>query len=97
MSFVFLNSYIYLGDYMNIVNNIKEFLYNKQYFINFYENYIHLYNFQEIESISSGEINVKFAQFRMIITGLNFVVARLENNEMLIKGKINKAEYHYYE
>lgn len=97
MSFVFLNSYIYLGDYMNIVNNIKEFLYNKQYFINFYENYIHLYNFQEIESISSGEIKVKFAQFRMIITGLNFVVARLENNEMLIKGKINKAEYHYYE
>ena len=97
MSFVFLNSYIYLGDYMNIVNNIKEFLYNKQYFINFYENNIHLYNFQEIESISSGEINVKFAQFRMIITGLNFVVARLENNEMLIKGKINKAEYHYYE
>ena len=97
MSFVFLNSYIYLGDYMNIVNNIKEFLYNKQYFINFYENYIHLYNFQEIESISSGEIKVKFAQFRMIITGLNFVVARLENNEMLIKGKINKAEYHNYE
>lgn len=97
MSFVFLNSYIYLGDYMNIVNNIKEFLYNKQYFINFYENYIHLYNFQEIESISSGEIKVKFAQFRMIITGLNFVAARLENNEMLIKGKINKAEYHYYE
>lgn len=80
---------------MKALDNIKDFLYSKDYFINIFENNIHLFNFIKLIEITSDEIKVDFENFKINIKGTNFVVKKMLKNEILIWGKINYMEYIY--
>lgn len=82
---------------MNIVNNIREFLYNKKYFISFFETYIHAFNFNSLLALNDSLMELDFSQFRLNIKGRNFVVKKMLKNEILVDGIIEKVEYKYHE
>lgn len=82
---------------MNIVNNIREFLYNKKYFISFFETYIYAFNFNSLLTLNDSLMELDFSQFRLIIKGRNFVVKKMLKNEILVDGIIEKVEYKYHE
>lgn len=82
---------------MNIVNNIREFLYNKKYFISFFENFIHAFNFNDLITLNDTLIELDFNSFRLIIKGKNFVIKKMLKNEILVEGIIEKVEYKYHE
>ena len=54
---------------MKTVNTIKNFLYSKDYFINLFENNIHIYNFEELVNISDVLIELRFARFNVKVYG----------------------------
>ncbi len=76
-------------------DNLINFLYDKKYFINIYDEYIHIFNYQELVSLSSKKIVLKMETFKIEVTGDNLFITRMLPNEILIKGIIGKVEFSY--
>ena len=80
---------------MHIKDNLINFLYDKNYFINIYEEYIHVFNYIELISLSSNKIILKLEKFKLIINGKELFITKMIPNEILIKGCINSVEFLY--
>lgn len=80
---------------MHMKDNLINFLYDKKYFINIYDEYIHIFNYQELVSLSSKKIVLKMETFKIEVTGDNLFITRMLPNEILIKGIIGKVEFSY--
>ena len=55
---------------MNLKESLVNFLYDKNYFINIYDDYIHVFNFQELISLSDKKIIKKMSKNEILIKGL---------------------------
>ena len=80
---------------MHIKESLINFLYDKDYFINIFENYIHVFNFRELKSLSSKKIILKLDTFTLDIEGNDLFVTKMLPNEVLIKGTISKVGFIY--
>lgn len=80
---------------MNLKESLVNFLYDKNYFINIYDDYIHVFNFQELISLSDKKIILSLEKFKVEITGSNIIIRKMSKNEILIKGLINKVGFLY--
>ncbi len=80
---------------MNLRNNIKNFLYDKQYFISNFEDNIHVYNYEKIIKAKIDIIILEFDKFTLNIKGEKLLIKKLFKNEILIEGKIKSLEYLY--
>lgn len=80
---------------MHIKDNLINFLYDKNYFINIYEEYIHVFNYIELISLASNKIILKLEKFKLIINGQELFITKIIPNEILIKGSINSVEFLY--
>ncbi len=80
---------------MKIVNNIKNFLYDKNYFITIYDNYIHLFNYEKIIKFSKDELIFIFSEFKLTLKGENLLIRQMLKNEVLIIGKIKSFNIIY--
>lgn len=80
---------------MNLINNIKSFLYDEDYFISIYENNIHLYGYKKIIKFEETELVFEFHNFILIIKGDKFLVKRMMPNEILINGAIKTLNKKY--
>ena len=80
---------------MHIKDNLINFLYDKNYFINIYDEYIHVFNYQELVSLSSEKIVLKLEEFKLNIMGSELFITKMLPNEILIKGKVIKVEFSY--
>lgn len=80
---------------MHMKDNLINFLYDKSYFINIYEDYIHVFNYIELISLSSKKIELKFEKFNLVIDGQNLFINKMCSNEALIKGQISKVGFNY--
>ena len=80
---------------MHMKDNLINFLYDKKYFINIYDEFIHVFNYQELVSLSSKKIVLKMETFKIEVTGDNLFITKMLPNEILIKGIISKVEFSY--
>ncbi len=80
---------------MHIKESLINFLYDKDYFINIFENYIHVFNFRELKSLSSKKIILKLDTFTLDIEGNDLFITKMLPNEVLIKGSISKVGFIY--
>lgn len=80
---------------MHMKDNLINFLYDKKYFINIYDEYIHIFNYQELVSLSSEKIVLKLETFKLNIMGSVLFITKMLPNEILIKGKVSKVEFSY--
>lgn len=80
---------------MHMKDSLINFLYDKNYFINIYDEFIHVFNYQELVSLSSKKIVLKMETFKIEVTGDNLFITRMLPNEILIKGIIGKVEFSY--
>ena len=73
---------------LNIKNTIMNFLYDKKYFITMYENYLYIYNFQEIITLTNELIMLSIENFKLKITGNDLKIKKINSSELLIEGNI---------
>ncbi len=78
---------------MHIKDSLINFLYDKKFFINIYDNFIHVFNFNEISCLSSNIICLQFDGFDLEIKGNDLFITKLIHKEMLIKGQIKNVEF----
>lgn len=71
---------------MRLINPVRNFLIDKSYYIDIYENHIHVFHYIDILVLKSGEIRLQMDGFQIVLSGTNFSVKRLENQEILIFG-----------
>lgn len=73
---------------LNIKNTIIDFLYDKKYFITMYENFLYIYNFQEIITLTNELIELSIENVKLKITGNDLKIKKINSSELLIEGNI---------
>lgn len=78
---------------MKLIDNIRSFLYDKDYFVNIFENYIHVFNYLNLFHFSNTEITLKLEKFTLKIKGANLSISKMMEKEILIEGIIENVEF----
>ena len=80
------------GDIMNLINRLDRLITDKNYKIIIKENSINIINFIEIKDLSTNKIVINNYKGTTTIIGENLVVSKMQDNEVLIAGKIKTIE-----
>lgn len=80
---------------MHIWSCLKNFLYDKDNFIALYDNYIYIYNFTKVLSISNKEIKMLIQDKKVKISGLDLKIIKCSKQEILITGTLGGIVYEW--
>lgn len=80
---------------MRLMDALSDFLYDKNYFINIFDNNIHIYRYLELKKLSSKEIILKMEGFTLNINGDNLFIRQMNKDEILINGQISNIGITY--
>ena len=78
---------------MHIISNIKTFLYDKNYFVNIFDDKIHVFNYLNLIELNDNEIILEMKDFYLEIKGSNLHVTRMESLELMIKGTVDSLRF----
>ena len=78
---------------MHILKNIRSYLYDQNYVVNIYDNHIYLFNDIELIKLSDTILKIRFAEFSLEVSGNSFMIYKMTNKEMLIKGSIDNVRF----
>ena len=73
----------------------KNYLKKEDYYIILYSNYIYVFRYIDIIKFTDKYISLKLNKMIFNIYGIDLLIVKLEKEELLIKGKINKLEKIY--
>lgn len=72
---------------------MKNFLLDFDYYIDIYEDKIHVFNYTDIVKLTDTEITLTMPSFTLFLEGEHFVVKRLEKREILIHGILDNVRF----
>ena len=72
---------------------MQNFLQDQDYYIDIFNNCIHVYYYESLNTLTQKLIELKLKEFILIIEGNDLVVSNMDKHEILIKGQINKMEF----
>lgn len=78
---------------MHIIKNLQNFLLDQDYYIDIFNNCVHVYYYEELLSLNETKIELKLKEFILEIIGDNLIVSRLDNHEILVKGIIKEMRF----
>lgn len=73
-------------------NCISNYINDKEFRFTVYDNKIHIINFNRIITLEDNYISLLSVNKKINIKGLNLVLVKLLDNELLIKGNITSIE-----
>lgn len=73
---------------MNLTNRVREFLIDQNYYIDLYDQYIHVFHYIDILILNSTNIVLQMEHFVLNLKGTGFCVQKLEIHEILIRGTL---------
>lgn len=75
-----------------MIDQIRNYLNNKDYNINISNNSIYINNYNKIDKITSSTIIVNIQNIKLHITGENFKLLKMLDKEVLFNGQIKTLE-----
>ena len=78
---------------MHLYKTMKNFLMDFDYYIDVYENKIHVFNYSDIIKLNDEEIILAMPLFTLHIKGNNLRVKQLEKREILVEGTVNQVAF----
>ncbi len=78
---------------MRIIKNLQNFLMDQDYYIDIFNNCLHVYYYEAMLALSEKEIKLKLKEFELDIEGENLIVSKMDNHEILIKGIISNVRF----
>ena len=76
-------------------NNLRNYFFDDNYVINIYEGYFHICNYTKVNHLSDKEVVISINNFKINIKGKDFLVSKMLDNEILIKGSITDMRFIY--
>ncbi len=77
---------------VKVVNFLDRYLIDKSYSITIKNDRVHIMNYLEVEELSSTRIVIRYERGKSILIGKDLVVSKMQNEELLIIGKIKTIE-----
>ena len=77
---------------VKLFDYLDRYLIDKDYKITIYPDRVHIINYLEIEDFSNTRVAVRHDGGTTILLGSDLVVSKMEDNELLITGKIKNIE-----
>lgn len=78
---------------MHIWSNLQKFLYDKDYFLAYFNNSLYVYNFTKVYFITDKKIVLDIANKKVTISGCNLILKKSCGNELIIYGNIKGVTY----
>lgn len=78
---------------MKMINNIREFLEDKKYYIDIYDNKLHIFNYKKLIKLSDTEMIIEIENFLLKINGINLKIIQMEKQELLIVGSVENMRF----
>ena len=78
---------------MHIWTNLQKFLYDKDYFLAYFNSTLYVYNFTKIFLLSSKKIILDINNRKITISGNNLILKKSCGNELVISGTIKEVSY----
>ena len=76
---------------MKLFNDVRNYIGENQFKIIIYSNMVNIINYKNIDEINNNKISI-ISTKKIIISGQNLKIKKLENNEVLIIGIINNIK-----
>lgn len=73
---------------MRLRSQVRNFLIDKDFYIDIYEENIHIFHYVDVLKLEEQEIELQMDGFVITLQGENFRVKGLEKEEILITGKL---------
>lgn len=73
---------------MKFYNALSDFLYGKNYFITIFEDKLHVFRYSQLIKLTAKEIILSLQNFQLLIIGENLIISQMNNEEIIIQGKI---------
>ena len=77
------------------LKNVKNYLQEKEYNINFYKNALYINNYQKVEEIAETSIIILFDTFLLQVKGTHITVDKMLDKEILFNGIFESVTFHY--
>lgn len=78
---------------MRIIKNLQNFLMDQDYYIDIFNNCLHVYYYESLLSLSETLIELKLKEFILSIEGKDLIVSKMDNHEILVKGLISNVRF----
>lgn len=78
---------------MHIWTNLQKFLYDKDYFLAYFNNSLYVYNFTKVYFITDKKMVLDIANKKVTISGCNLILKKSCGNELIIYGNIKGVTY----
>lgn len=75
-----------------MINQISNYIQNKTFYFTVFKDKIHIQNYKKIITLEENYLSITAENQRINITGKEFTLKKLVDNELLISGIINKIE-----
>ncbi len=80
---------------MKQIEKMKNFIMDNEFRVTFFENRIHVINYQELLSLSDEKIRLQAPHLKMTFIGKNLVLSKLLEDEIMVHGHLLKVEMEY--
>jgi sporulation protein YqfC len=77
---------------MNIRENLVNYLYDKDYIISLYDDYVYIFNYQYLDMFSDTKVVVRLLNKTIKINGNKLLIVKITKEELLIRGSIKNLE-----
>ena len=78
---------------MHIWTNLQKFLYDKDYFLAYFNNSLYVYNFTKVYFITSKKIVLEIGDRKLTVIGKDLILKKSCGNELIIYGTIKGVNY----
>lgn len=77
---------------MNIRNNLVNYLFDKDYVVSMYDDYIYFFNYKYLDSFDERQIIVSLQGKVFVLSGESMIIVKMTKEELLIKGIIKEIK-----
>ena len=83
------------GGLMESLVKLRNYIMDNEFRMTFFENRIHIVNYQELISLGTEKIKIQSPHFQVTLLGENLTLSKLLDQEIMIHGKLIRMEIVY--
>ena len=78
---------------MKLFDKLDRYLVDNEYKVTIHKDWVHIINYLEIVDFSSNRVVVKYRGGETVLEGLDLVVSKMMDDELVIEGKLCSIKY----
>lgn len=77
---------------MKLINELRNYMLENEFEVRVFKNKVDIVNYKDVGHFDSNSVVINYCDGSLIVKGINLVVSKLMNDEILICGEIKGLE-----